>query len=58
MTGRQYLLFEPWAEAIGHAKRRLANMIRKLCESVAKPRQLSGDAGSPGVFACSLLAPG
>ena len=35
MTGRQYLLFEPWAEAIGHAKRRLANMIRKLCESVA-----------------------
>jgi len=35
MTGRQYLLFEPWAEAIGHAKRRLANMIRTLCESVA-----------------------
>ena len=30
MTGRQYLLFEPWDEAIRHAERRLANMIRKL----------------------------
>ncbi len=35
MTGRQYLLFEPWDNAIGHAKRRLANMTRTLCESVA-----------------------
>lgn len=30
MTGRQYLLFEPWDEAVAHAQRRLANMIRKL----------------------------
>ena len=35
LTGRQYLLFEPWDEAVGHAERRLANAIRKLCESVA-----------------------
>ena len=35
MTGRQYLLFEPWDLALGHAKRRLANMTRTLCESVA-----------------------
>ena len=35
LNGRQYLLFEPWDEAVGHAERRLANAIRKLCESVA-----------------------
>jgi DNA modification methylase len=35
MTGRQYLLFEPWDKAVGHAQRRLANAIRKICESVA-----------------------
>lgn len=44
MTGRQYLLFEPWDEAIGHAKRRLANMTRKLCESVACAPSLGDDA--------------
>jgi DNA modification methylase len=30
MTGRQYLLFEPWDEAVFHAQRRLANMTGKL----------------------------
>jgi hypothetical protein len=30
MTGRQYLLFEPWGEAIFHARRRLTNMTRRL----------------------------
>jgi DNA modification methylase len=29
-SGRQYLMFEPWAEAIGHAKRRLANAILNM----------------------------
>lgn len=29
-AGRRYLLFEPWDEAIGHARRRLANMAAKL----------------------------
>lgn len=29
MTGRQYLLFEPWDEAVGHARRRLANELRR-----------------------------
>jgi DNA methylase len=33
LTGRQYLLFEPWDEAVRHATRRLANTIRKLSES-------------------------
>jgi DNA modification methylase len=32
MTGRQYQMFEPWDEAVGHARRRLSNMTRKLCE--------------------------
>lgn len=30
ICGRQYLLFEPWDEAVGHARRRLANMTRRL----------------------------
>ncbi len=30
MAGRQYLLFEPWDEAVGHARRRLANMTLGL----------------------------
>lgn len=35
MAGHPYLLFEPWDDAVGHARRRLANMTRKLCESAA-----------------------
>jgi len=30
LTGRQYLLFEPWDEAVEHARRRLANAARNM----------------------------
>jgi DNA modification methylase len=54
MTGRKYLLFEPWDEAVYHARRRLANMARKLgtpqppkCESsqVSEPTPPHADSG-------------
>jgi DNA methylase len=52
LTGRQYLLFEPWEEAIRHARRRLANTIRKLYESPKKEPEKSqtpdDEAGSQG----------
>jgi site-specific DNA-methyltransferase (adenine-specific) len=43
MTGRQYLLFEPWDDAIVHAQRRLANMIGKAIVPtwVTTPKELA-----------------
>ena len=40
MTGRQYLLFEPWDEAIFHAQRRLSNMTRRLAAQPTTPPRL------------------
>ena len=44
MTGRQYLLFEPWDEAIFHAQRRLSNMTRRLATTPTTPPRLGDEA--------------
>lgn len=44
MCGRQYLLFEPWDEAIGHARRRLANMTHRLTDPSGVPPRQGNDA--------------
>jgi site-specific DNA-methyltransferase (adenine-specific) len=35
LAGRQYLLYEPWGEAVYHARRRLANTTLRLCRQAS-----------------------
>lgn len=46
LSGRQYLLFEPWGVAVEHARRRLANMAKKIGKpDSSKPTPTPADSG-------------